>query len=415
MASNAQEKPAPAMTRDQALALVEAHARASQAELAGRTDAGAEVLHYLAENGAVATRQAVAANPAAAAPTNRLLADDENDEVRAELARKIGRLMPNLSVEESEHIRAITIETLERLASDQVVRVRAILAEEIKHHDCVPKFIVKTLAKDVEAMVAAPILEYSPLLSDADLMEVIATARAEEVLSAIARRRPLSQAVSEAIVSSLEIPAIAALLSNPNAAIRAKTLDAIADQAEKIATWHEPLVLRSDLSKRAIWRIASFVGASLIEQLVERYGLDIEISRHLNRELRVRLQKGGQDEHAMSGAEHDVAAAKASGRLNEAFVDAAASAGQRDTVVLALAALSRVSEETVRRIFASRSAKTVTALVWHAGLSMRVAFRIQSFVMKLTAGELLPARAGVHFPMTEDEMRWHLGYFDVTV
>ena len=63
----------------------------------------------------------------------------------------------------------------------------------------------------------------------------------------------------------------------------------------------------------------------------------------------------------------------------------------------------------------SRSAKPVTALVWHAGLSMRVAFKIQSFVMKLSAGELLPARAGVHFPMTEDEMRWHLGYFDVAV
>ncbi len=70
-------------------------------------------------------------------------------------------------------------------------------------------------------------------------------------------------------------------------------------------------------------------------------------------------------------------------------------------------------EATVRKIFSTRSAKPVTALVWHTGLSMRVAFKIQSFVMKLAAGELLPARAGVHFPMTEDEMRWHLGYFDV--
>ena len=84
-------------------------------------------------------------------------------------------------------------------------------------------------------------------------------------------------------------------------------------------------------------------------------------------------------------------------------------------MILALAALAKVPEATVRKIFASRSAKPVTALVWHAKLSMRVAFKIQSFVMKLTAGELLPARAGVHFPMTEDEMRWHLGYFDVTV
>ena len=58
--------------------------------------------------------------------------------------------------------------------------------------------------------MAAPILEYSPMLSDADLMEVIAAARAEEVLAAIARRKPVSPAVSDAIVSSLDIPAIAA-------------------------------------------------------------------------------------------------------------------------------------------------------------------------------------------------------------
>jgi uncharacterized protein (DUF2336 family) len=415
MAQNA-PKSADGMTRDEILARLEAHTLAAHADLAGRTDAGSDVLHYLAEHGAPATRRAVAANPGAAAHTNRHLADDDDDDVRVELARKIARLMPNLSRDESEHIRELTIATLERLASDQVTRVRAILAEEIKHHDAVPKFIVLTLARDVETLVAAPILEYSPLLSDADLMEIIATAKAEEVLSAIARRKPLDAKVSEAIVSSLDIPAIAALLANADAAIREKTLDDIAAQAEKIQSWHVPLVLRADLSKRAIWRIASFVGASLIDQLVTRYGLDPEIKNHLNKELRARLHEDAKPESAGADiAVRDVAAARASGKLDEAFVDAAANAGQRDTVILSLAALGNVPDATVRKIFASRSAKPVTALVWHAGLSMRVAFKIQSFVMKLSAGELLPARAGVHFPMTEDEMRWHLGYFDVAV
>ena len=415
MAQNA-PKSADGMTRDEILARLEAHTMAAHADLAGRTDAGTDVLHYLAQNGAPATRRAVAANPGAAAHTNRHLADDDDDDVRVELARKIARLMPNLSREESEHIRELTIATLERLAGDQVTRVRAILAEEIKSHDAVPKFIVLTLARDVETLVAAPILEYSPLLSDTDLMEIIATAKAEEVLSAIARRKPLDAKVSEAIVSSLDIPAIAALLANSDAAIREKTLDDIAAQAEKIQSWHVPLVLRADLSKRAIWRIASFVGASLIDQLVTRYGLDPEIKNHLNKELRARLHEDAKPESAGTDiAVRDVAAARASGKLDEAFVDAAANAGQRDTVILSLAALGNVPDATVRKIFASRSAKPVTALVWHAGLSMRVAFRIQSFVMKLSAGELLPARAGVHFPMTEDEMRWHLGYFDVAV
>ncbi len=324
--------------------------------------------------------------------------------------------MPSLSPAENAHVHALTVETLERLARDQVVRVRAILAEEIKELDCVPRMIVLTLARDLSELVAAPILEYSPLLSDADLMEIIATARAEEVLCAIARRKPLTVDVSQAIVGSLDIPAIAALLANPDAAIREKTLDDIAAQAERIQDWQMPLVLRSDLSRRAIRRIASFVGSSLIEQLSARYGLDDEIGQQLNKALRIRLQEDRKPEDGQAdAANRDVAAARAAGRLDDAFVEAAANAGQRETVTLALATLARVPEATARKIVASRSAKPVTALVWHAGLSMRVAFKIQSFVMKLGAGELLPARAGVHFPMTEDEMRWHLEYFGVKV
>jgi hypothetical protein len=59
------------------------------------------------------------------------------------------------------------------------------------------------------------------------------------------------------------------------------------------------------------------------------------------------------------------------------------------------------------------NAKPLVALVWHAHLSMRTAFRIQTSVMKLPGHELLPARGGVHFPLSKEEMRWHLSYFDV--
>jgi hypothetical protein len=91
---------------------------ASHADLASRADAGADMLHYLATHAGAATRAAVAANPAAAAVTNRLLADDEAEDVRAELAVKIARLMPGLSERESSHVFALTIETLECLARD---------------------------------------------------------------------------------------------------------------------------------------------------------------------------------------------------------------------------------------------------------------------------------------------------------
>jgi uncharacterized protein (DUF2336 family) len=396
------------------LRLVEERAQTAQNELAGRTDAGDDVLDYLAREGAPATRRAVAANPAAPAHTNRHLADDDCDDVRAELARKIARLMPGLSGREAQHIQALTIETLERLAADQVPRIRAILADEIKHLDCVPAHVVKKLARDVESIVSIPVLEYSPLLSDADLMEIIAEGKVHAVLAAIAKRRPLSAHVSDAVVSSLDIPAVSALLANPDAAIRARTLDAIIDQAERISVWQNALAMRADLSRRAVKRLASFVSTELIEQLARLHPLDDEAKQHLNRQVRARAEEGETGPSSNHAAFDEVEAAAKAGRLDEIFVEAAAEGSRREVVVLALAKLARVSDQTVRRILLTRSAKPVTALVWRAGLSMRAAFKIQRFVMKLPADELLPARNGIRFPLADDEMRWHLGYFGIT-
>jgi uncharacterized protein (DUF2336 family) len=382
-------------------------------ELATRTDAGADVLHYLAVHGAPATRAAVAANPAAPAHTNRYLADDESEDVRAELAAKIARLMPGLSERESSHVIALTIETLECLARDATARVRAILAEEIKYLDCVPRDIVLRLAQDVETVVAAPILEYSPLLSDADLIEIIACGQVQEVLTAIASRHPVNEPVSECLVQSLNIPAVAALLVNPDAKIRKQTMDRIVDQAEEISSWHLPLALRADLSARAIRRIGSLVGASILERLAARNDLSDATRMHLNRELRARLAETPVEAGGISPAD-TVAAAKKEGRLDGAFVEHAAQSGQREVVVMALAQLADIGEQTVKKILTAGGAKPLVALVWHTHLSMRVAFKIQTFIMKLPTRDVLPARGGIGFPLSKEEMRWHLNYFNIS-
>jgi uncharacterized protein (DUF2336 family) len=400
--------------REEVLRILEERGQAAREELAGRADAAPEVLFLLAGEGTPAARRAVAANPATPPHANRLLADDADGDVRVELARKIGRLLPALPKDASARLRTLTIETLERLAKDQLPRVRQVLAEEIKSLDCVPKRVIKQLARDVES-VAAPILEYSPLLSDADLIEIITSAQAHHALTAIARRRPLGANVSEAIGAMLDVPSVAELLANSGAEIRRQTLDKIIEHAAKVRAWHLPLVLRGDLSQRAVRRIAGFVSAALIERLSERHGLDSETRQHLGRQMRARVEAGDADSSrdpanlATSEAEKLFHA----GRLDDSFVEAAAEAGRRDAVVAALSLLAKVPVEIVRRILQSGAAKGITALVWRAGLSMRAAFKIQTFVMHLPASELLPARGGVHFPMSEDEMRWHLGYFEV--
>ncbi|HEY1838265.1 MAG TPA: DUF2336 domain-containing protein [Rhizomicrobium sp.] len=399
------------LSRDDVLRILEERDRTARAQLAGRADAPPESLFFLAREGSDEARRAVAANPSTPAHANRLLADDTDDEVRTELARKIGRLMPQLSREQSKKLRMLTIETLERLAKDALPRVRAVLAQEIKSLDCVPRRVIRALARDVE-QVSAPILEYSPLLSDADLLDIITTAQARFALTAIARRRPLGASVSEAIAVALDVPAVAELLSNSQAQIRQRTLDKIVDHAAKVRAWHLPLVLRGDLSQRAIRRIAGFVSGALIEKLSERQSLDDKTRQQLNQRMRARIDEGDTDD-APDHPKINVEALFRAGKLDDGFVEAAAESGHRDQVAAALAFLARAPLEVVQRVLQTATARPVTALVWRAGLSMRAAFKIQRYVLRLKASELLPARAGIDFPMSEDEMRWHLDYFGI--
>jgi uncharacterized protein (DUF2336 family) len=390
---------------EDALRLLEVHARVAQDQLAECTEAGADVLHYLAANGEPATRRAVAANPAASAQSNRLLADDADSAVRLVLAQKIGRLFPGLLTVEQDQLRDLTISTLERLARDEMVKVRAILAEEIKNHDCVPKHVVKQLAADQEPSVSAPVLECSPLLEDRDLIEIVVAGRASSVLSAIARRKKVSPDVSDAVAATLDIAAVSALLANSDASIRAKTLDRIISNAAEVAEWHGPLVVRADLSPGAICRLARFVASALIDCLASREGLDDATQRDLKHKY-ARRKKAEQ-----KAEEAQLEKARRDGTLDEAFVADAVENCCRETVIRALALLAKTNEQTVRTILESRSAKAASALVWRAGLSMRVAFKLQVQVMRLTTRELLPARGGIDYPLSDDEMRWQLECF----
>jgi uncharacterized protein (DUF2336 family) len=403
-----------ALSQAETLRILEDHNNAAREELASRTDAAPEVLFFLASEGSIKARRAIARNTTTPAHANRLLAEDTDEEVRSELARKIGRLIPDLPQDASEKMRALTIETLERLAEDQLPRVRRILAEEIKALDCVPKRVIDMLARDVEETVAAPILEYSPLLSDADLVDIISSSQARFTLTAIAARKPLSANVSDAIATALDVPAVAALLANSTAQIREQTLEKIIDHGARIAEWHLPLVLRNDLSQRAIRRIAGFVSAALLDKLSARDGLDRKTRSVLAKRVRARIDEPAEDEpDPVAEAQSDVALLHRQGRLDDFAVERAAESGKREFVIAALALLARAPVETVRRIIQSGTAKPAVALVWRAKLSMRVAFKVQTLTMRLKGGELLPARDGVDFPLTEDEMLWHLNYFGI--
>ena len=109
------------MTYEEARAVLESESDSAKLELAAHQDARPEMLYYLAEEADDEIRALVASNPNTPLHADRILAEDSTDDVRTELARKIGRLVPGLSPDETTKLREQAIEILEILASDSLV------------------------------------------------------------------------------------------------------------------------------------------------------------------------------------------------------------------------------------------------------------------------------------------------------
>ena len=65
----------------------------------------------------------------------------------------------------------------------------------MKSLDSVPQSHIKKLVEDAEVIVSAPILEYSPLLSEVEMVQIIASGIQGDALSAVARRISISEEI----------------------------------------------------------------------------------------------------------------------------------------------------------------------------------------------------------------------------
>jgi uncharacterized protein (DUF2336 family) len=232
-----------------ALASLEAQIEASPGGLADYAYVDASLLCWLATHGGRATRRAVAADRRASARANSILAEDADEGVRSVLASKISWRMS--AYKEGSPCHALTMKVVQRLARDPSPAVRTRLAQEICHLCTAPRAATLVLARDADLAVSGPILEYSPLLSDADLLQIILSGASSPSLVAIARRRPLGADICDAIALLLDPDPISTLLANPEANIRAEAIDHVARHARRVPTCMSALARRADLSPRA--------------------------------------------------------------------------------------------------------------------------------------------------------------------
>ena len=293
---------------------------------------------------------------------------------RAEATRALARawLISDLSDDD----RAAAEGALLMLLDDASPLVRQAMAEVFARAADAPPAIIAALAVD-QASVAVSILEHSPLLFDADLVDIVATGSCE-IQCAIARRADLPPSVSAAIAEVGSPSSALELIENPRAELASVSLERIVERHGHFAAIRKSLLELHDLPVTIRLTLAEKLSSTLAHFVTARDWLSAERAR--------RAAGDALERSTMNIASHTrgtdmvvlVGHLRAAGQLNAALILRALLSGNFEMFHEALVQLSGLPRSRVSALVDDRAGASLNALLTKAGLpkSTFAAFRV---------------------------------------
>ncbi len=154
-----------------------------------------------------------------------------------------------------------------QLAELVEVEGRSEVAQMLAPLERAPGTVVVKLAND-SFEVAQPLLEFSSVLSDDDLIDIVSEA-SEEHRVAIAGRARVAERVGDAIVTHGGDKSVTRLVANENAELGDATLSTLVEKAAKDTEVAENLRGRKDINWKDLHGKISVAGAKVLEQLFQ--------------------------------------------------------------------------------------------------------------------------------------------------
>jgi uncharacterized protein (DUF2336 family) len=198
--------------------------------------------------------------------TFRVLNGDANVTERDQLFRNMAQLYSYVSDRCDDEQVAQYDEVLCQLAELVEVEARTHVAKLLAPLDRAPGNVVNKLANDVSIDVARPLLEFSNVLSDDDLIDIVSTA-SEAHRVAIAGRTVVPERVGEAIVEHGGSPSVVRLAANPRAELAPAIVERLVLRASSDAALATNLRGRADIDWSALRNQISDAGQKVLEGL----------------------------------------------------------------------------------------------------------------------------------------------------
>jgi len=293
---------------------------------------------------------------------------------RAEATRALARawLISDLSADD----RAAAEGALLMLLDDASALVRQAMAEVFARSADAPAAIVQALSLD-QPSVALPVLEHSPLLIDADLVDIVATGNCE-IQCAIARRTNLPASVCAAIAEVGTAAAALELIENAHAELAPFSWDRIVERHGHLAAIRESMLVLEDLPAATRAALVAKLSDTLAQFVVARNWLSPDRAVRIASEARDRstvniaARSRGED---LGGLVRHL---RASGQLTAGLILRALLSGNLELLEHALSELSSLPQVRVSALLHDRGGASLHALLKRAGLpdSTFAAFRV---------------------------------------
>jgi len=263
-------------------------------------------------------------------------------------------------------------EILRRLTLDVEMAIRIALAQRLADDTTAPHDLILLLVDD-RIEVARPLILNSPLLTETDVLKLIAGADIAHQ-EAVAARPHIGVPVTDALAGSDNESVLMALVRNVTAKISDSSYRTLVEKSRALTGLQEPLVRRPDLPPQLATSMCDWVSDALKTFIVTNYrmapkGVETALT---DAKRMVKMPAPAPKDAPAESAQKLIDKLAASGQLKTGFLMRVLSQGQLDLFELAFSRLLEMDVTLFRAKFYDGGARNVALACRAVGIDRAV-------------------------------------------
>jgi len=279
---------------------------------------------------------------------------------RVSLVKRISKQFSDGTFSDSEF--TIAKEIIDALSYDVEKNIRKIIAFELRECKELPHEVAVRLANDVEE-VSVPILQFSSVLSDDDLIEIIRSSSESFQNVAIAKRSRISLKVSDTLTKTNDENVVDILIANKGADISKDTTEYIISEFKNSENLLAKLIDRGGLDVSVAEKMISIVSSELQSSLLREYNIKPGTIISVTNKSREKATLGIVEKTMDSSKTVDlVNHLYNSGKLNHSIVLRALCKADVEFFECGLAKMANIPFSNARKLVKARDSKGYNAL-----------------------------------------------------